>query len=876
MGVTGPPALTEKEFRNQKDDVDVRYLMRLKVLSILLSITALHGEGFFVYDQPDTNIPVTRLDNPLFYDSSVAISESNTFSTWLEFQPGKGDVIWMGTRDAKGGWIEKQQVTKNPGDYSNPTLTIDTHKNLWLSYEAVTNGQWKIFALRRKANDKTFSPVDSTDGAVSLDNAANVDHRTTSSPGAGVWVVWQGDNNGQFDIWARKIGAEQCAPPMLVSDSPLGDWHPSVTVTPDNHVFVAWDSYNGKSYNIRARESSEGKWGPVINVTSSTNFNANAQIVADKKGRVWISWESDGPNWGKEYRPRTDARKDSQKMSDDIGSLHRFRKLHLAELIASKQELHVREIPQPSFAEAAARTNAPAGIKQLGVFYQSPQLTVDGADRLWIVYRHFYMPMMGITAKTHVQNDWGLYARCLENDNWSKLFRFDEGQGDALQRISVAPQTNGISVAWTFGRTDRRHPQNWVEDKLAPEKVVAHVAKKGASGALEEEGDAPKGKKKKEKKAEPTDGDVASENKNSPEETRGIALATVELPENSSTNAAQLKRILIYRQKIIEKVSAKPPRPAYDFNGKHYELYYGDFHRHTDISLCFWPGDGTMDDAYRYGIDAAPLDFLGVTDHTHDIAMGDPLSLLWQRIRKEVNRHALNGTFIPFYSYERSRGDTDHNVVSLRDDMLRPHTYPHSEFWKELDTNTFTIPHQPFNSVLWKTNDRIHRPLMEIYQGFRNHSCDSDAKEGLASGNEVGFIASSDHLSTGASYACVWAEQPTRESIFRALQARRTFAAMDKTQLRVTCGEHWMGEKFTVKETPQIKIFAYASVGSIDKIEAFVDGEPHPVSLRTVGEFQFVYQMDKSLTGSHTVFIRVTEAGGNKAWSSPMWINIQP
>ena len=69
-------------------------------------------------------------------------------------------------------------------------------------------------------------------------------------------------------------------------------------------------------------------------------------------------------------------------------------------------------------------------------------------------------------------------------------------------------------------------------------------------------------------------------------------------------------------------------RAVTEFGGKRYELFFGDLHRHTDISLCFAPSDGSIDDAYRYAIDAAPLDFLGITDHTHDLAMGDELSLI--------------------------------------------------------------------------------------------------------------------------------------------------------------------------------------------------------------------------------------------------------
>ncbi len=849
------------------------YQMRITALCLFGFAIVGSAENMFVYD-PATSVTAAKLGNPLLYDASLVNSDGNTCLTWLEFQPGKGDVIWFGRRDEKGNWTEKQQITPQPGDYANPTLTRDAQTNLWLTYEAATGGNWNIHAFQRTHDAKTFSPFGNASGLVTTGTAANIHHSVSASPKHGVWMTWQADNRGQFDIFARSVGNEDQATPFQVSASPLGDWHPSITVTPANTVVVVWDSYNGTSYNIQSRQMIAGQWGPITALTSSTNFNANAQVVSDKQGRVWVSWEEDGPNWGKAYRPRTDARKDSHKMSDDVGSLHRFRKLHVAELISREEKMRAIELPQISFADAIARTNAPAGVKQLGVFYQSPQLAVDGMDRLWIVYRHFYMPLMGITGKTHVQDDWGIYARCLANDTWSKLYRFNEGQGDALQRISVASETSGISVAWTFGRTDRRHPQNWVEDRLAPEKVVHDIAKKGAVAADEDEEGAPKSKKKKKPQAEvavskaPMDNDQMS---------RGIAFAEIALLEKLTGQPAKVQTISIYRgDETKARIASKVPRPVFDSNGKHYELFFGDFHRHTDISLCFWPGDGTMDDAYRYGIDAAPLDFLGVTDHTHDIAQGDPLSLLWQRIRKEVNRHALTNSFVPFYSYERSRGETDHNVISLRDDMLRPHTYPHSEFWKELDTNTFTIPHQPFNSVLWNKNDREHRPLMEIFQGFRNHTCESDAKEGLDSGNEVGFIASSDHLSTGASFACVWAEKPTRESIFRALQARRTFAATAHIMLRVTCGNHWMGEKFTVQQPPQLNVSA-TGTASITSMELFVDGLVKSTFQPGKRELQnFTITADKTLTGPHSFYVRLNQADGNQAWSSPMWINIQP
>ena len=47
-----------------------------------------------------------------------------------------------------------------------------------------------------------------------------------------------------------------------------------------------------------------------------------------------------------------------------------------------------------------------------------------------------------------------------------------------------------------------------------------------------------------------------------------------------------------------------------------------------------------------------------------DIDQGDVQSLLWWRATKEVTRHHAPGVFHPFYAYERSQDDTDHNVIS--------------------------------------------------------------------------------------------------------------------------------------------------------------------------------------------------------------------
>ncbi|MCA9300299.1 MAG: DUF3604 domain-containing protein, partial [Phycisphaerales bacterium] len=321
-------------------------------------------------------------------------------------------------------------------------------------------------------------------------------------------------------------------------------------------------------------------------------------------------------------------------------------------------------------------------------------------------------------------------------------------------------------------------------------------------------------------------------------------------------------------------VDARPEPPMHEGMG----LYYGDLHRHTDLSLCFPFYDGSIEDAYRYAIDVAPLDFLAITDHSRDLDHGNVDSLLWHRCMKEVTRHRVDGRFMPYFSYERSQGATDHNVISLRQDMLRPHEPPLESFWEELDGDTFTIPHatiapphESFNPVTWTIHDDAKRPLMELYQGFRDETSMHIAKRAMSEGHHLGFIAASDHCSTSASYACVWAPERTHESIFRAMQSRRTFAATARVELAWRLGDHWMGARMTTDETSLTFDCHYRGTAPIARVDLLMDGEVVETHATNEGRFTMRHPGD----GEHAFHVHVIQTDGNEAWGSPIWVTVE-
>ncbi len=774
-------------------------------------------KGKFEYDPADETVHAAIVGGDTCYDPHVVAAGGKLWLTWLEFEPVKGDRIWIGTREADSAdWTTRKCITPEPGMYQNPTLTPDKTGGFWLTFEQGQGEKWSVAVLKLRADGS----VDDRSAQATL-IGAGINHRTAAAAD-GVWVVWQTPKDGVFNIAVARLTADGVKDAETIGRTgTASDWEPGIAVAPNGDVRVVWDARDGSqtSYDIYTRVRTKAGWQPQAILSAEKGFEACPRVAIDPAGRTWAAWEEGNQNWGEHYIPEMCKTSPTRlDMTDINGPLHAFRRLHLGPVVGNSSACIAPVVPMPAFAKIAHRPGGPQGVELLGGYYEHPELTIDGAGRLWVVYRHYYLPWLGVGKTTHVQESWGVYARCFDGKDWSKLFRCDIGQGDGLQRLEVAPLADGIALAYTTGRTDRR-----------------------------------------------------------PDTTAGVVVAAIHLDgratayESAATPEPQAERTHW----------GDTPKD----NSQEYRVFYGDLHRHTDLSLCFVPTDGTMEDAYRYAIDVAHLDFMGITDHSRDIANGNGKSLLWWRCTKEVGRHNLTPRFMPMYAYEHSRSMEDHNVISL-EPKLWSNTMPFPELWKQMDNDSFSIPHQtgapliPPSGVIpfaltdktWTYRDDVHRPLMEIYQGCRDRIIEPDANRGLLKGHILGFIASSDHLSTNASFACVWANKATRETIFRAMQARRTFGATAKIRLKVMMGSHWMGEQVPAAEVGPVHVEAEGTA-SIESLDLIVDGRVQ----QTLPQNKQKISTDITLptfsgSGIHYFYVRVRQTDGNYAWASPIWI----
>lgn len=764
----------------------------------------------FLYDGAARLQNGTMLDGENLYEPSAARVGDRIFVAMLEFSPGEGDRIVVGElkiEELRG----RRVVTEEPGQYRNPTLTAASDGELWLSYEMLAGERWGIH-VRKAAGELEFGEP----RRVSSEEGSDINHSAAAFTDGGIALVWQGDRNGQWDVVFRVIDSRgEAAKTRVLSSNPLGDWHPKIAASGHGECTVVWDAYDGESFSVRARTFDGRKWGKPVAVTDTKAFEGRPAVTYDAGGRIYLSWEEGAINWGKEYRG---SLREADKLNDVFGPLHRFLLLRVARL-SPAGEVRRLALPLPTVEVAAAREGAVAGRERLGVYYERGQLAVDGANRLWVVYRHYYYPEVALPGRptSHVEEGWRLYARCYEEGKWSELFALEPNQRDGMQRLSVAPEEDGLVALWATGRTHRGEARG-------PRGVAAARIVAGADLEFVEAGN-----------------EIAD---------------VVSLEKSGGTGARE------------------PDFAPATVGGTDYGLFMGDLHRHTDLSLCRAYFDGSLDDVYRYAIEAGELDFLGVTDHCRDIGNGDAQSQLWWRSIKEVTRHRLDGAFFPLFAFERSHGETDHNVISLRNDMLRPYQPPLKEFWELMDADTITIPHnpiRPFRAFAYQDDEK--RPLLEIYQGCRDNPMQAEAHAGLGRGYHMGFIASSDHMATRTSFACVWSPRGGEEPIFRSLQARRTYGATAKIRLVFRSETRWMGEVIEAMAMPVFQ-FEVDGTAPIARLDIYRDGEVAKTIENVAGgaRLEGEFRGPGEFGNSQYFYVHVVQEDGEQAWSSPIWV----
>lgn len=344
---------------------------------------------------------------------------------------------------------------------------------------------------------------------------------------------------------------------------------------------------------------------------------------------------------------------------------------------------------------------------------------------------------------------------------------------------------------------------------------------------------------------------------------------------------------------------------------------YGEVHGHTCLS------DGRPDvDSYFTGIrDVAGLDFAALSDHDHG-GVGKPTlyagdSPKWDIIKDAVARYNEKGRFTTILAYERDSYPFFNNmVIYFRDgdaDMVigrHPGELCEDELRALLARDDLVFaPHDPYSFTagtdFLALDKELMPPLLEIisrgdaseYMGNpandRAWFCEGGSyQDALRSGAKIGVIAGSDdhggnngRVVESVGYPAmypgvtgVWARENSREAIFEALKARRTFAFMlglpegemgGRMEIDFRINGHYMGESIKRNEKGELEIYFNVKSDVPIKEITVVKNCRNYILFRYARELFLDYRQENEVD---YYYLRVELKDGRFGWSSPIWV----
>jgi hypothetical protein len=304
--------------------------------------------------------------------------------------------------------------------------------------------------------------------------------------------------------------------------------------------------------------------------------------------------------------------------------------------------------------------------------------------------------------------------------------------------------------------------------------------------------------------------------------------------------------------------------------------YYGDLHNHCGISY----GHGSLEDAYLNAREQ--LDFCSVTGHALWPDMPEPdatiqyivdfhregfarLRQVWDDVQRTTAAFHRDGEFVTFLSFEMHSGaDGDRTVLynGAEGEIVEATGLAdlHAKL-RGLGRNVMVFPHhigykQGTRGINWETFDAAFAPVVEIVS---MHGC-SEADEGprpflhsmgpsdhrstwrygLSQGHVAGVIGSTDHHSAhpgsyGHGRTGLWACAKTRDAIWEALWARRTYALTgDRIEVQFSVNGEPMGTVLPHTSDREIE-FRVVGGAPIDCVDVIKNG----VVLRRFSQVDF-------------------------------------
>jgi hypothetical protein len=752
----------------------------------------------------------------------------------------------------------------NAEDY--PSLLYAKDGTLWMAYLSYEAGKGDQVFVRRLSGGAWSAPDALGDAGGDYFRTAIAQDRDGR-----VWVVWSAQESSNFDLYARSYDGKKWSAKQKLTAAEGSDIFHALVSDASGNLYLAWQSARAGNFDIYLRVYDGKKWSREVQVSSDPANDWEPALAVAPNGKVTILWDTFARGnydvvartWEKgQLGPASVIAGSGAFESRVVGQYDGQGRLWIAwdegdwnwgkdygngvrdngRGLMVRRQVRVAVLDNGRLLETASPIagSVPEDFRQA---FQRPTLALDGPGNPWVFYR-YRVNLPRLQGRGSYRGMWRLAGTTYRNGRWSPMMEFPEGSGrQDVQAAAVACRAGNLAVVWVS------EGREWPLGRPQQQDLRFAAIPPGPASARPE------------------------------------LVAFVPSSENLAAShpleVVDIARVRSYRTRVGAATM---------------QVVRGDLHRHTDLS---WDGnrDGTLDDSYRYAMDAAGLDYLGVCDHQ----AGESIPYHWWRIQKAVDLYTIKDRFAPLYSYERSLAwpNGHRNVffdrrgrpvleIPERESRGEEGAGKLYEYLRKFDGVTSSHTSATGAGTDWRDSDPEVEPVVEIYQGYRNNYETAGAPRSAAGkeaeryragfvwnawakGIKIGVQSSSDHVSTHMSYAGFFVDRVNREAILAAIKARRSYAATDNLMVEIRMGDRFMGESFSAAAPLPLTVYA-SGTGSIARVELIKSNRIVYTVPGGGAEVRFTYTDQDVQPGEAYYYVRVQQADGQLCWSSPIWV----
>ena len=787
------------------------------------------------------------------YDKYPSVAFDRSGTMWVAYtsmHDDRDEVILRARRN--GRWTGELRLDGGEGFDANPKLLVDREGSLWVFWSGRRHGTWSVFARRRLRGrwspESRMTPADVN----ALHPVVTIDRHDA------IWLAYEVAERGTFRIGVQRNTGNGWAAMRAPAGGGM-DRRPSMCAAPNGDVWLAWDSTRTGNYDVFL--ANVAALAEPVPVTADATIDDTPSVACARNGDVWIAWNG--------MRGHKDAPYRTDRHGGDA-----FVRVYRNGQFFAPPPLVAGALPgQVSFG-AVNKTPRDA-VDPYWHWKQTqnyPSVFVDAKDRAWVIWR---------TDATGAHN-FDLWARVFDHDRVTPeqhLTDFSPGR-DEFPSLAVAPNGD-VHLAW--------------EGQAIP--PPGEMAKFGG-------------------------GDVDLYNTLG---THNVVL-TARIDTPSEWTSAPLSRAAAdsFKPEEVNEPAAPGPQPrtATASNGK-YHIYFGDPHSHSILSdaKTGWPDQLLVLERDHLG-----LDYGVVSDHAE---MGKLQSTEFAEIQLVAQTLTESGRFVSLSGWEWTAGPAyGHRVIVFRGDPVAPLSWATVEgatieqlYAHVRGHDAVMSPHHTGHATWgrWNPNatfDETLEPNFEIASWHGRNEYYGNPHEGrrqvpghqwqdaLRRGRHVGAMAASDthHLSPGeGGVTAVLAEGLDRESIWDAIRSRRNYATTGaRIVLEFTANGAPMGSRITANGPVEMSVLVEGTA-AIDRVEivrnlidswAAIRLEQNPSGADGVymlydpadpqggtrlpstdtSRLTFTAHDAQPAAGETSYYVRVTQADGQQAWSSPIWV----